>query len=177
MRRVSRARSRTPALPRLQVPEVPRHPVARPRARLRRRGGPQLIATRSRTVAWTTLSQHHPPRIQRARTRLPNRRCVILPLVHTCANRTQGSGDDGFRLERLTRDDLLEWAEDHDVNVGPQGKRALKKGKPRTTTSSGSHSLCFTDIIKAIMQAPQTDQPTQEDLADLINNVSLYLFF
>ncbi|KAF8257448.1 hypothetical protein EI94DRAFT_1708992 [Lactarius quietus] len=45
---------------------------------------------------------------------------------------------------------LLEWVGEHNIEL--QGKRASKK-----------------DIIKAIMQAPQLEQPSQEELEALIN--------
>jgi hypothetical protein len=35
----------------------------------------------------------------------------------------------------------------------------------------------FTDIIKAIMQAPEFEQPSQDDLAGIINIVSSVLVF
>ncbi|KAF8269055.1 hypothetical protein EI94DRAFT_1799662 [Lactarius quietus] len=60
------------------------------------------------------------------------------------------AGKDGTSDPDLTWDELLEWVGEH--NIESQGKRASKK-----------------DIIKVITQAPQSEQPSQEELEAFIN--------
>jgi hypothetical protein len=78
-------------------------------------------------------------------------------------------GDDSMHLEDLTRDELLGWIDGRDIEA--QNRRSQKEGKPIAPCLE--HHLTLADIIRAITTASKSEQPSEEDIQDIIDKVSV----
>ena len=84
------------------------------------------------------------------------------------------SKDDAFTIESLKWDNLIEWINNH--NIKPLAKQAMKKGMCVSTASLWHRLTPLADIIKAISSGPKQEEPTHEDIQELIHKVSHILF-
>ncbi len=85
--------------------------------------------------------------------------------------------DKDVSLENLRQDKLLAWINRHAIE--PQGKRTMKKGKFLSLSIylySFPLTKIFTDIILAILEAPEEEQPSKEDIEGIIGAVSKFYY-